>query len=324
MKENKSSNQSRLNNNNQGNLHKACCSQGENVIVLDRPQTGEAILLVNHSVNNHDAGTGQIKHKAVKVKEAKSWKKVTIGGISVIALGTAVHAIMKGNEKDDENNLFTDGFELPNPSKSSTVTEPETPSESPVQDTQPKEAPVDTPHVQEAATSLRMATQVHDNMTFGQAFATARKEVGPGGIFEFESEIFSTYQADEWDNLSVSERHAYNEKVNAVIREEPGAIYTDKSNDTPEPNPADFVLNEIKLYPEENIILLKGESNGAQAAIIDYTETPRPDYFVADNNHNQNLLDDEIIPLGNTGIGYDDVLGNPGCNDIPMDIHVLS
>lgn len=58
---------------------------------------------------------------------------------------------------------------------------------------------------------INIAEGVNDNMTFGEAFASARAEVGPGGAFEWHGGVYGTYTADEWNNMSVAERAAYND-----------------------------------------------------------------------------------------------------------------
>lgn len=57
---------------------------------------------------------------------------------------------------------------------------------------------------------VKVATGVSEEMTFSQAFGTARAEVGPGGAFEWHGNVYSTYTAEEWENMSTEERGEYN------------------------------------------------------------------------------------------------------------------
>ncbi len=57
---------------------------------------------------------------------------------------------------------------------------------------------------------VAVSTSVNDDMTFSQAFAAARAEVGPGGVFEWHGNLYGTYYAEEWDRMSPEERAAYN------------------------------------------------------------------------------------------------------------------
>lgn len=58
---------------------------------------------------------------------------------------------------------------------------------------------------------VQIATTVTDDMSFNEAFATAREEVGPGGAFEWNGGVYGTYTAEEWDNMTPEEREEYND-----------------------------------------------------------------------------------------------------------------
>ena len=47
-----------------------------------------------------------------------------------------------------------------------------------------------------------VASGVNDGMSFDEAFATARAETGPGGVFHWHGGIYGTYYKTEWDNMS--------------------------------------------------------------------------------------------------------------------------
>lgn len=53
---------------------------------------------------------------------------------------------------------------------------------------------------------IAVATMVNDEMSFGEAFAAARTEVGPGGCFEWRGNVYGTYTADEWNNMTAEQR----------------------------------------------------------------------------------------------------------------------
>ncbi len=58
--------------------------------------------------------------------------------------------------------------------------------------------------------TIPIATSVNDDMTFSQAFSAARSEVGPGGAFEWEGNVYGTYTAEEWNNMTPEEKEEYN------------------------------------------------------------------------------------------------------------------
>lgn len=56
---------------------------------------------------------------------------------------------------------------------------------------------------------VAIATGVNDDMSFSEAFAAARQEVGPGGAFEWHGGVYGTYTAEEWNSMSPAEQAAY-------------------------------------------------------------------------------------------------------------------
>lgn len=58
--------------------------------------------------------------------------------------------------------------------------------------------------------SLCMAVSVDDSMTFGEAYASARAEIGPGGIFVWHGHVYNTFTAEEWNSMTAYERAEFN------------------------------------------------------------------------------------------------------------------
>lgn len=56
------------------------------------------------------------------------------------------------------------------------------------------------------------AESVNDNMSFADAFAAARAEVGAGGVFEWHGQLYGTYYKNEWDAMTPAQRAEYNEQ----------------------------------------------------------------------------------------------------------------
>jgi len=46
-------------------------------------------------------------------------------------------------------------------------------------------------------------------MSFNEAFAAARHEVGPGGVFHWHDGVYGTYYANEWHGLSDAYKHEF-------------------------------------------------------------------------------------------------------------------
>ena len=65
----------------------------------------------------------------------------------------------------------------------------------------------------EAPTTIAFTDSVTDDMSFGEAFGTARSEMGPGGFFNWRGSSYHTLNKEEWDALSSEERDEYTQKI---------------------------------------------------------------------------------------------------------------
>lgn len=104
------------------------------------------------------------------------WKRVAIGGVSGIMVGSAAAYAathLLGNQD----------------------------AEQPADDTKDDAAA--------QATDSKMATTVNDDMTFEDAFAAARDEVGAGGVFTWHDNVYGTFTTDEWEAMTPQEQMDY-------------------------------------------------------------------------------------------------------------------
>lgn len=65
---------------------------------------------------------------------------------------------------------------------------------------------------------VKVAESVNDNMSFSEAFEAARDEVGPGGVFHWHGNSYSTYSESEWNSMSEEERADYGERVKPEVQ----------------------------------------------------------------------------------------------------------
>ncbi len=100
-------------------------------------------------------------------KKKAVWKQVAIGGAAGVGLGAAAIALTSFTNPDGSHTSELDSM---------------------IDD------------------DMDVAMGVNDDMSFSQAFATARAEVGPGGCFQWHGTIYGTYTAEEWNNMSPAER----------------------------------------------------------------------------------------------------------------------
>ena len=133
--------------------------------------------------------------------EGVAWKQVTLGGVSGILMGAGLlyagQALAHGEEPEEN---------------------PE----------------VQAPEVGETSHTLENGLKVaavSDDLPFGEAFAQARAEVGPGGVFHWHGGIYNTYSADEWNNMTTEQKHDFAEQVQPEIRPDELSTPTDAHTD---------------------------------------------------------------------------------------------
>ena len=123
-------------------------------------------------------------------KEGSAWKHVTLGGVSGILMGAGL--------------LYA--------GQAVAATKTETPEET--ADTATAEA-----QQADSATEVTLpVAQMHNDMSFGEAFAAARAEVGPGGVFIWHGGIYNTYTADEWNAMTPQQKNDFAHQVNPEVR----------------------------------------------------------------------------------------------------------
>lgn len=114
------------------------------------------------------------------------------------------------------------------------------------------------------------ADQVNNEMSFNEAFETARNQVGGGGgVFEWNGNIYNTYLKEEWENMSASERTEYFQSIDQEIIDATDLVKLELS-ETPVQQE---VIPEIPTPQIESVQELAVESESNQSPIIDGNET---------------------------------------------------
>lgn len=57
--------------------------------------------------------------------------------------------------------------------------------------------------------NIDIAGGINENMTFEEAYAAAREEVGPGGVFSWHGNVYNTFTVEEWQSLSIAQRQEF-------------------------------------------------------------------------------------------------------------------
>lgn len=167
-----------------------------------------------------------------------------------------------------------------------------------------------------AEQAIAEADTQYDNMSFREAFDTARAELGAGGVFRWHGNIYNTYTADEWNAKTAKEQDDFAEQVGAEISAED--VDTDVnivSNDNVNGNEvavseqaAETTENaddDVRVLGYGDVTLDNGrtvtveelEVNGQRVAVIDVDQDGEADLAMTDLNHNQQMDEGEVIDL---------------------------
>ncbi len=142
---------------------------------------------------------------------------------------------------------------------------------------EPEQAPTVSGHYQ--GHDMDVATGVNDSMSFSQAFAAARQEVGPGGLFVWHGNTYGTYYANEWNAMTPEDREQYWADVHHTtshIEYEP----------TQQPEISDPSINNLEV---DNPVA----SNNTQEPEVQ--DEPVVDNPVASNNTQEPAVQDEPV-----------------------------
>ena len=128
-------------------------------------------------------------------KEGSAWKHVTLGGVSGILMGAGL--LYAGQA------VAATKTDTPEETTDATTTDAVTAEAQQADGTNESALPV---------------AQMHNDMSFGEAFEAARAEVGPGGVFIWHGGIYNTYTADEWNAMTPQQKNDFAHQVNPEVR----------------------------------------------------------------------------------------------------------
>lgn len=131
--------------------------------------------------------------------------------------------------------------------------------------------------------SPKVSTSVNDTMSFGEAFMTARNELGMGNVFLWKGQAYNTFYKEEFNQLTEAEKEAFfdaYEKLNIKFPEDVVPTVETPIEIVNPDNPED--ITEIKTNPETGEIEL----------------TPKQvEIFSGREIHVANMSDEEKIKL---------------------------
>lgn len=131
--------------------------------------------------------------------------------------------------------------------------------------------------------------EVNDDMSFSEAFASARKQVGAGGVFEWRGKQYGTYYKTEWDSMSQAEKDRYAANVFGTSSSKSSSTSTQEQlqHDISPENLAD---NSQSSVSGEDI---KGELVGVQT-VTDENGNPMTIVAAKINGHNSVFVDADV------------------------------
>ena len=185
-------------------------------------------------------------------------------------------------------------------------------------------------HTAVPAGNVKVA-EVSDDMSFDEAFASARKQVGAGGVFEWRGKLYGTYYKNEWDAMSQADKDQYAANVfgtpqakvhNENIQEQPRkdmpedaeqntnvqkvSHQTNNQQDKAEAGSGeDGRYNIQQVYGVTTVTdndgnpmtMVEAKVNGHNAILCDINQDDKIDSMAIDANDDGQITQDEIIPV---------------------------
>lgn len=187
-------------------------------------------------------------------------------------------------------------------------------------------------HTAVPAGNVKVA-EVSDDMSFDEAFASARKQVGAGGVFEWRGKLYGTYYKNEWDAMSQADKDQYAANVfatpQAKVHNE--NIQEPPRKDMPEDADAEQNTNVQKVSDQSDnqqdmaeagsgeggryniqqvygativtdddgnpMTMVGAKVNGHNAILCDINQDDKIDSMAIDANDDDQITEDEIIPV---------------------------
>lgn len=159
---------------------------------------------------------------------------------------------------------------------------------------------------------IQVAHSVNNDMSFSEAFAAARAEVGPGGAFVWHGHVYGTYRADdpEWQEMTAEQRAEHSQLVMSQVHPAPYEPRTDDPEIVPVTPEETGHTSDIEVNVEitdvtfvegtldgENATMMAGLGtvNGHDALFVDTDMDGEVDTVAIDLNDNGNIEEGEVL-----------------------------
>ncbi len=149
-----------------------------------------------------------------------------------------------------------------------------------------------------------MSGDVNDNMAFADAFRAAREEVGPGGFFVWNGQVYNTFLQEEWEGLNDGQQQAYVTNLNEVLvtdapvvpQEEAPAVENDSSLEESATNETVLAVDIDEDGIPDALLINADDDNMVEGILFDTDQNGIPEALLLDadnDNYMEALLIDE-------------------------------
>ena len=193
---------------------------------------------------------------------------------------------------------------------------------------------------------------VSDDMSFSEAFASARDQVGAGGVFHWRGGIYGTYYADEWSQMSAAEKNQFVDEARLEMKAGEGdpnhylANHTSDENyggDELQGNIDDADIDagihetsflagdeDIRIIGLDTIDVGNGQEitmgtlnvGGTDVALVDADGDGTFDFMAADLNDNGEVDPGEIVGINDPDASVENFLSLSDGDSILTDIEL--
>jgi len=160
---------------------------------------------------------------------------------------------------------------------------------------------------------------VENSPTFAEAFADARTQVGPSGVFSYNGQMYSTYYKEEWNSLSSEQKNEYYASISDNSDQHDRYMQPPSS---PEPiHEASYTHADAGPHSSGDDIYVLGvgsatieghdvyvahlSAGGEDIVLLDIDKDGTFDYAVADVNSDGVISQDEIHDISQHHITVD-------------------
>jgi len=150
-----------------------------------------------------------------------------------------------------------------------------------------------------------VATSVNDEMSFSEAFANAREELGPGGVFEWNGQLYGTFYEDEvdengnpvieYDTVENQGQYGSDNQINTDNDQADSFTADASSGEEAQPGAETGEGQAGDDQPDPYIMGLDANSDGAPDAVfVDINLDGSADALYADVNQDGVIGEDEV------------------------------